>query len=155
MDYEKLMLKIKNNYFPELKDVTVRVKPSKFKFFRISVMGTFPPIKNIYYNEQKIKKYNNRNLQALFAHTLAHIAQTIKLNLFQLIYFHLRYLINLNYRSKIEKEADLLVIKKGFGESLVTARKLTNKLESKNERERRKKAYYSIKNLKKLVRKRK
>lgn len=112
MDYEKLMLQIKNEYFPELKDVNVHLKPLKILDSKIFEKISFRPLmwvfmKNIYYNEKGMKRrrYDDGCLRSILAHELAHIIQTIKMNWFQEILFNIHTIIDRKYNSKIEKRS--------------------------------------------------
>ena len=110
MDYEKLMLAIKNKYFPELKDV--KLKPiGKFEMKILRRMHKFTPDmvaykKAVHYNKSSVKNFNNKELGGIFAHELAHLIQTKKLNWFQQIIFQIKAGTSLSYRSKLEKEAE-------------------------------------------------
>jgi hypothetical protein len=150
MDYEKLMLKIKNKYFPELQDV--KIKPMgrfHLKFLKIT-HGLTPDMatyrKTIYYNKKTCRNFNIKELSGVFAHELAHILQKKKLNWFQYIVFLLKY-----DASKLEKQADRIAIRKGFGKGLISARRNKEKTLSKKELDRRRKIYYSPEELEKLV----
>ncbi len=157
MDYEKLMLEVKNKYFPELKDVKVKIKViGKFGMVFWKIIYGFEPFmlgsKNaIYYNKRKIKKFNKKILSTIFAHELSHALQEKRLNWYKKIISFIKYFFSINYRSKYEKEADRTAIKKGFGKDLISARKLINKIYKKNEVEKRRKVYYSPEDLEKLV----
>lgn len=164
MDYEKLMLKIKNKYFPELKDVNVHVKPLWILDIRLLDLISFRPLmwifdKTIYYNKAAIKRkrYNNKILTGIFAHELAHILQhnRLKLNWFQKIIRLLRgwtsTIFDKKYISKIEKEADRIAIRKGFGKNIMLVRRNNEKTLSKKELDRRRKIYYSPEDLEKFV----
>jgi hypothetical protein len=178
MDYEKLMLEIKNKYFPELKYVKVRVKPLWILNIRLLDLISFRPLmwifgNTIYYNPKMIKnrRYDRKILSAIFAHELAHVIQynRLKLNWFQKIIRMIRewigYIFDKEYISKIEKEADRIAIKKGFGKLLIKHRNSgesrIKKIKSTWIRKKVKKIYdsrinkiyYSSKDLEKLVKK--
>jgi hypothetical protein len=166
MDYEKLMLKIKNEKFPELKDIDVKVKPmpkiftkvvnSKiFRKFNLTPLMSIVLGKHIYYNDGLIKKmkYNNKIIISIFAHELSHAIQNKKekkknqfQNILNITIKSIKYYFIVSYRSKHEKEADRIAIKKGFGKGLIMFR------EWKNKKTRNKKSvYYTAEELKKLV----
>jgi len=174
MDYEKLMLKIKNKYFPELKDVDVHVKPLWILNIWLLDLISFRPLmwifnNNIYYNPSVIKKrkYNKKTLSAIFAHELAHIVQNNRrrLNWFQKIILILKEwestIFDKKYISRIEKEADRIVIKKGLGKLLIETRKSEkdeklgkiHRIMKKKYYSRVNRIYYSDKDLEKLVKK--
>lgn len=158
MDYEKLMLKIKDKHFPELKDVNIKVKPLWILDLKILDKISYRPSmyvvgKNIYYNENMIKrkKYSNRTLRTIFAHELAHVVQSKRFNWIKIIIHAIKYYVDRKYTSKIEKEADRIVIKKGFGKDLIRMYKISEKNSSKTKMRWVKKVYYSSKDLEKLV----
>lgn len=121
MDYNLLLEKLKNDNYPELKDIIVKLKPSKIlgKTFMI----TLPFSKNIFYNEKIIKKCNDRALNAVLLHELYHIMQFKRLNFFQKLIFLPRYHLNNKYRKQHELEAHTEVVKRGFGLDLIELNK--------------------------------
>jgi len=115
--YNKLLQSLKNEYFPELKDIKINIKP--LRILKKVFMITLPFSKNIFYNKEIIKKCNDKVLKAVFVHELYHILQFQRLNLLQKIIFVPKYHIIEKLRIDHELEAHTAVVKRGFGEELI------------------------------------
>lgn len=121
MNYNLLLKKLKNDNYPELREVNIELKPTKIlgKTFMI----TLPFSKKIYYNAKIIKKCNTRALKAVLLHELCHIIQFKRLNFLQKLIFLPRYHLSTKYRKEHEIEAHTEVVKRGFGQELIELNK--------------------------------
>ena len=82
-------------------------------------MITLPFSKTIFYNENIIKKCNEKALKAVLVHELFHILQFKRLNIFQKLIFVPKYHIIGKMRIEHEIEAHTAVVLRGFGEELI------------------------------------
>ena len=121
MNYEHLLNHLKDQHFPELKNVKVDLKISKVlgKAFMI----TFPFNTNIYYNKKIIEKCADLALKAVFIHELYHIVQFKNMNFFQKLIFLPRYHLFNSYRINHELDCHRQVVNRGFGKELLELNK--------------------------------
>ena len=121
MRYKLLLQELKNKHYEELKNIKSDLKP--LKILRKTFMVTLPFSTNIYYNSKIIKKCNDKVLKAVLMHELYHIVQFKRLNFLQKLVFIPRYHLSKKFRKEHEIEAQIGVIKKGFGRELIELNK--------------------------------
>ncbi len=117
MNYNELLEKLKEENFPELKNLKIMIKPSKF--LGNAFMITLPFSKNIFYNEKVIINCNNDALKAVILHEMFHIIQFKRLNFLQKLIFIPKYHLVEEFRRKHEIEAHTAVVKKGFIKEII------------------------------------
>lgn len=136
---------LQKKYFPELYDI--RLVKRKQPYFMIS-----PPFsKNIYYNEQIMKKCPKKARTAALVHELYHKRQFKKYNPISRLLIWISYFLSLKTRIKIEKEAHTETVKKGFAEGTKQLREFVKKRYSKKDWEKEhKKLHLTDKEINKL-----
>jgi hypothetical protein len=150
MELEDLVLDIQNNYFPELKGIAIEVVP---KPKLSATMEVSPFSAKIRFNPERVEKCGEEELWATIGHELCHFLQFRRIGIFQKLALYLRVgiLNNLDCLSRLEKEADLMAIDRGFGNALVKARRKADELSSAEVLAKRRKIYYSPTELEKLI----
>jgi predicted SprT family Zn-dependent metalloprotease len=150
MELEKLVRDIQKKHFPELKDMVIQLIP---KESLNTTMEVSPFSDNVRFNPAKVKANTDEENWATIGHEFCHFVQYRKMNFFQKVAHYVRVglLKDIKHLSKIEKEADRMAIKKGFGPALVKARRKGDKMASKKFLAIRRKIYYSPEELEKLI----
>lgn len=128
-EYKKIIQELIGKSFPKLKGKRIFV----FKFFylyknapaMVLDVGFF---KSIWINQKKFSKFSKKEREAILIHELCHIERNLGKNFFQMVILHLKYLISKKKFIKEENETDKLVIKKGYGKSILSARSKLKKL---------------------------
>jgi hypothetical protein len=140
MDYNGLLEELKNNHFPELKDENITLKP--LKILKKAFMVAFPLSKNIHYNVNAIKTCNEAALKAVLVHELCHRVQFKNMSLSQRLILVPKYHLNDRFRQNHEREANIEVIKRGFGEELIELNKFVKNRHPKEVWENKISNYY-------------
>ena len=143
-----------------IKDVFLKVK-IKFPevnskiipFDKKSFMLSNPLTKNIYYNKEQYEKFkfSKKALIGVLAHELGHQVSYKNINFLQRLFFKYRYNRNFDFKRKAEREADIIAIKRGFGNELI---ELIKESERKFNHERFlkiKRTHLSINEIKRLM----
>ena len=122
--YNKKIMKLFNEVKKKFPEVKSRLKT----FNKKSFMWSSPITGDIYYNEEQIRKFkfSEDALKGVFAHELSHQVAYKNMNFVSRILFKLRYK-NFNYKKKIEREADTITVKRGFGKELIRLYEETEK----------------------------
>ena len=131
--------------FPEINS---KIKP----FNKKSFMWSSPITGNIYYNKEQVKniKFSRTALKGALAHELSHQIGYKEMNFIARLLFKLRYQ-NFDFKRKIERQADTIAAKRGFGRELI---QLLKESEHKFERKRFlkiKKTHLSVDEIKQLM----
>lgn len=119
--YKKIVDELVNKSFPELKGKwIVFLNFILCKRYVAQVMD-FSLIKLIFLNHEKFKDlcFSRKELAGLFAHELCHFVIYSQKNLFQKLVFILFVSFSKKMSNANEREKDLLVIRKGYGEELL------------------------------------
>lgn len=117
-----------NNYFQELKRVSIYFKLTKQKDSFASMIQL--PFKNyiIYFSKKDYDKMNSNQIKGVLAHELAHIYDNEKRGFFKSLKETITYLFF--DRSKLavmERRVDMIAIDKGCGEYLLSFMKYHDK----------------------------
>jgi hypothetical protein len=115
MNYNKRFQELKRKYFPELKDRQIIFEKANQKVF----MKAFPLNNKVYYNEQTMKNCPSKARDAAFVHELFHKLQFYRMNFIKRVLVLLFYLMFQKVRIKIEYEANIETVKRGFGKGLL------------------------------------
>ncbi len=113
MELLELFVEVKKKY-PE---VQARLRP----FDKPSFMFSSPLTKNIYYNKKQLDTYcfSPTALKGALAHELAHKVQWRQHSFLWRLLLVNRYKKNAAFRREIEREADIIAVKRGFGRELL------------------------------------
>jgi len=116
MDYNKKLQELKQKYFPELNGYVVILKRRENQK---SFMGAYPLNEYIYYNEEIMKNCNPKARDSAFIHELYHKLQFFRMAFIKRVIILRIYLLSQKMRIKIEREANIETVKRGFGEGLI------------------------------------
>jgi len=72
----------------------------------------------------RASKLTDKQLTGLLAHETAHTEQEKRMNVFQLFMLYLNFFISKDKQTSLERGADKITIKRGFGKELLAHRKL-------------------------------
>ena len=114
--------------FPE---VDARLVPVSMKSFMLS-----SPYSNIiYYDPEQLNKYNfsRKALTGMIAHEFSHKIYYKRMGWIERLLIKWKHKRNFNFKRRLEREADMITIDRGFGKELKQSLKET---ESKFEEER-------------------
>jgi len=150
MELEKIILDIQKKHFPELEGLDICLKPKGHMSHAMEVSAFFP---KIFFDESWVNKFDKVEIKATVVHELCHLVQFRKMSLFQkvVLYIKVEFLKDLKCLSHLEKEADRMVIGKGYGRQIAKARRRAWKIASKESLKRRRQIYYSPEELEKLI----
>ena len=104
--------------FPEVKKSFPEIKSKLKVFSKRSFMWSSPITGNVYYNPKQIKGFSKTALKGVIAHELAHQVAYKQMCCLTKLFFKIKYK-NPNYKRKVEREADKIAVKKGFGKELI------------------------------------
>ena len=112
MNIQSIFNKVKKSY-PEINSKLVL-------FDKPSFMLSNSVNHNIYYNSKQVKqfKFSNKALRGALAHELSHQLDYKNYNFFSRLFFKYKYK-NLNFRRKVEREADKITVSRGYGKELI------------------------------------
>lgn len=148
MDFQKLFREVRDKGFPEIKSKFI---PSdKFHFAHAS-----PITGNIHYNQKNILalQFTEKAVKGVIAHELSHQIDFKRRSFFSKLWITYKCKTDEIYRKGIERYADIITVKRGFGNELLEAMKLTKKKFPKDRWKRYEKAHLSMKELKSLIKK--
>lgn len=147
MNIQKIFDKVRKSY-PEINS---KLKKHKKNSFMISD----PFSGNIFYNEEQLERHNfsEKALTGAIAHEFGHQIDYKRINIIQKVAFVIKYKKDMNIRKQTEQKADKITIQRGYGNELI---QLLKESEQKFEKQRwlkLKKTHLSIKEIKKLMKK--
>jgi len=144
MNLQTIFLEVKKS-FPE-------IHATLAPFSKKSFMRSEPYSKFIYYNKEQVEnlRFSRNAIRGVLAHELAHKVQYKHMNLGEWILFPL-LLKNGHYRRRLEREADAITVKRGFGKELLEAQKYTKKKFPKKWYRRFQKAHLTEKEIRLLM----
>jgi len=123
-DYEKRYQKIVNQLvkksFPTLKGEKIIVKEKKAKWR--GYVHYFPWGMFVYLAE-KLRKFPEASVRRIAFHELCHLEIFKRQGWVRVNLGYLLYLMSSKHRYKVERETNILMIKKGHGKEVLTARK--------------------------------
>jgi len=114
--------------FPE---VDARLVPVSMKSFMLSS----PNSNKIYYDPQQLIKYNFSRiaLTGMMAHEFSHKVDYMRMSWLERLMIRWKYKRNLDFKRRLERDADMITIDRGYGSELIQSIKET---ESRFEKER-------------------
>ena len=133
MSYAKIFKEVKNKHFPELKEYKISFKQKRQKVFmnsNIFSMKDFLKQKElspITYNKEILKQTPKKAVEAAIAHELCHKLQGLDSNPLKHLYMWVAYKLTLKSKVKLEREAHIMTVRKGFAEGLIQLRKSCEK----------------------------
>lgn len=129
--------------FPEVKS---KVKPFK----KNSVMRSSSITGDIYYNPAFTDKFSKKALRGIFAHELAHQIDMLSWSVFRKLFHRFLYR-NFEYKTKVERAADTILIQRGFGKDWLVALDEMGTVFGKERLAKFKKAHLSVKEVKRAM----
>ncbi len=118
--------KIVNDGFPELKNITITAKYKKLKnsFMQVEYESETEYIIQI---DTSLEGVNKDIMLGGIAHEIAHVFRNVCSNFLGTIISGVMYRISSKYRTRDERETDLLVVERGFGKQLLAFLKYNDK----------------------------
>ncbi|MEK6924981.1 MAG: hypothetical protein AABW71_01945 [Nanoarchaeota archaeon] len=146
MDFQKLFREVRNNGFPEIESKFISTE--KFHFAHASAITG-----NIHYNPKNILAlgFTQNAVKGVIAHELAHQVDFKRMGFFSRIWLTYKCSRNEVYRKGVERRADTITVKRGFGKDLIEAMRLTKKRFPKDRWRRYEAAHLSIKEMEALI----
>jgi len=149
---KRLISKIRKD-FPLLKNTTINFKVKKLKSG--SMMST-----RIFCNYtltadfEKYKDASDKELTGVLAHELSHFESYWKKNIWEMLKFGFLYIFSDKFVKKVERQTDIIAMKRGYREELLANRLFLRRTSSKEDKKRLKKYHYlSVKEIKKRLKK--
>jgi hypothetical protein len=141
---QKLFSEFKKS-FPEVKSKLIQSNKKSFMF-------SSPITKNIYFNKKQFTdfKFSKNAIKGVLAHEFSHQLIYNEMNIIDRLLFKLRYK-DFEFRRKKEREADLIAIKRGFGDELIKLNKESKEKFDKKRFNNIKKVHLSVKEIKELM----
>ncbi len=119
-EYQKIVNSLVEKDFPTLIDKKIIIEEKKAKW-RAHVMY-YPWGMYIYVSEQ-IRNFPKNKIKIILFHELCHLQIFRKWGWIWTNIEYFFYSISEKYRTKIEKDANILMIKKGYGKEILAVRK--------------------------------
>lgn len=152
--YQKIVKKLVEKSFPELKNVKIRICESDHNKFKSASADAYYYV--LFWKirlGKRVRKFPKKYIIAILAHELCHISIFQKRNFIKKIIFFYFILFLRKYREAEERNTELLEIQKGYGKELYSFRKYALLIADKKARERIKKYYLSPKQIKQEMKK--
>ena len=121
---EDLFIKIRNNSYSDL------CLSSKIFFKDMKIIGISSPFSgNIYINLSLLNehKWSKKAIIGILAHEISHQVSYRKRPFLKKWLFLWNYYLSMQKRKRVEKEADLIAIRRGYGKEIFEERKLQEK----------------------------
>lgn len=147
--YQKIVNPLVNRSFPILRNETIYIKEKKMKYGAMARHWLF------FYSIEvgnKIKDYSKFQLKGGLAHELSHIETFKKQGFFLSAYKSFLAIFSSSLTRGIERETDMLAIGKGYGNQLYSMRERNLSEADKETRERIKKYYMSLNEIRQYMR---
>ncbi|MBS3139101.1 hypothetical protein J4207_05335 [Candidatus Woesearchaeota archaeon] len=149
-DIESLFNELKNNSYSDL------CLSSKIFFKDMKIIGISSPFSgNVYINLSLLNKQNwsRKAIIGILAHEISHQVSYRKRSFLKKWSFLWNYYLSIKKRKEVEKEADMIAMRRGYGKEIFEERKLQEKyfLNNKEKLGLLNKFYLSSKEVKKLL----
>jgi len=152
-EYKRIVDKLIDNSFPKLERRWIIVTENKIFNLKYSAITSYFLFFSWIAVHPKVRKYSKASLNALFAHELAHLDLIANMNLFEKIKFGFIWLFTKKGKENFERDADILVVKKGYGKERLELGKESKKTYTKKELERGRKGYLTPEQIKSYIKK--
>lgn len=100
---------------------------------------------------KELENLSDFELQGVLVHELAHLEIYSRMNWFELGFYVARYELFPEFRKRIEKEADLIVIQRSFGHELQAFREYRLRFGSEGDKKMLEDYYLSLEEIKNLT----
>jgi hypothetical protein len=122
--YEDILHQLIKESFPSLKDKKIFLKEKKAPW-RAHVVYSLRGMKiEVSY---KLRRFDKKVIRRILIHELCHLEIFLKWGFLRTHIDYIIYSISKSHRNKVEKEADILMIKKGYGKLVLDAQRNTIK----------------------------
>ncbi len=146
--YREIVSELIDKSFPKLKRKIIPITEAKIFKLRYSAIAFYFLFFNWIIVHPKVRRYSKASLKALFAHELSHIDLIVNMNFFEKIKFAFIWLFTKRGKESFERDADLHLIKKGYGKERLKLKEESKKTYTKKELERGRKGYLTAKEIK-------
>ena len=147
---EFLIAKVKKD-FPLLKDVKIYLEFRNLK----GSMQSKKVISNyvISIDSKKYMDAKDNEIIGALVHELAHLETYKKKNFFEMIWFGAHYLFSRKFSKEVDRNADNVVLERGYGNELLANRLFLEKIDSKKELHRLRENYLTLEEIESYLRK--
>jgi hypothetical protein len=139
--------------FPKLKRRLIPITEAKIFKLKYSAIAFYFLFFNWIIVHPKARKYSRDSLKALFAHELAHLDLIVNMNFFEKIKFAFGWLFTKKGRENFERDTDLHIVRKGYGEELIKLGKQSKKTYTKKDLKKKRKGYLTPRQIKFYIKK--
>jgi hypothetical protein len=117
-EYSKIVNVLIRGHFPKLKSKGVIIKEIETLKYRAHVKYGFSGL--YIYMSTQLRKFPNWKIRRILIHELCHLEIFLKWGIIRTKIDWIIYLVSKKHRLKDEREANLLMLKKGFGKLILT-----------------------------------
>ncbi|MBL7148376.1 MAG: hypothetical protein ISS82_06120 [Nanoarchaeota archaeon] len=151
--YRKIVDKLIDESFPKLKKRWIPLTEAKIFKLKYSAIAFYFLFFNWVIVHPKARKYSKASLKALFAHELAHLDLIVNMNFFEKIGFAFGWLFTKKGKEKFERDADIHLIKKGYGKERLKLEEESKKTYTKEQLKKKRQGYLTPKEVKAHIKK--
>lgn len=119
--YQKVISELVEKSFPELKNENICIEEKRTLNWRARVVYSFLGMKIIV--SHQLRKFDKKTIQRILIHELSHLSIFKKWGVILTNLNYIYYCFSRRYRVAIERDANLLMIKKGYGKLVLSAMK--------------------------------
>jgi hypothetical protein len=118
---ERMTARLVKKSFPELKNDKIIVEERKTAKWRAHAVYSISGLKILVSNQ--IREFPEWKIKRILIHELCHLVEFKKLGYLRTKIDFVIYLLSKKHRTKTEREANILMIKKGYGKLVLSAHK--------------------------------
>jgi predicted SprT family Zn-dependent metalloprotease len=119
--YEKIIDELIRKSFPEFKNEKIIVEERNTKKWRAHAVYSISGLKILVSNQ--LREFPEWKVKRILIHELCHLVEFKKLGYLRTKIDFVIYLLSKKHRTKIEREANILMIRKGYGKLVLSAHK--------------------------------
>ena len=119
--YRVIVDELIDRSFPKLKKDNIFVFNFNPLWFFTAMVLDIGIFKAIFISRKRIKKYSKEERKAILVHELCHIEKHKGKNFLQKTFHIIKYILFRNIRVNEENNTNILTIKKGYGEQILSA----------------------------------
>lgn len=117
--YRNIVNRLIAKSFPELKNDKIAVEERNTKKWRAHAIYSIFGLKILVSNQ--LREFPERKIKRILIHELCHLVEFKQLGYLRTKIDFVIYLLSKKHRTKIEREANILMIRKGYGKLVLSA----------------------------------
>jgi hypothetical protein len=118
---ERMIARLVKKSFPELKNEKIIVEERNTKKWRAHAVYSISGLKILVSNQ--LREFPEWKVKRILIHELCHLVEFKKLGYLRTKIDFVIYSLSKKHRTKIEREANILMIRKGYGKLVLSAHK--------------------------------